>query len=194
MWGWARFAITLPLGLVAGGLLAAHAIRTGLDDAPIVAGAWTTATTYGSTAADPLTRARVALRGLLALPAEEALYYAATADDQGRALNGRCSYRLTGGAIPARWWSVTLYDQAGWLVPNPERRYSVGSGAMPKDATNWTIEVGPGDDTPAEGPWIPTGRPEPFALTLRVYNAAPALLADPGSLPAPRIERLECAA
>lgn len=128
-------------------------------------GAWSTGTDFGSAEASSLTRAVIALRGLLALPQREARYYNAAVDDAGRPLNGHCQYRVTGGAIPARWWSITLYDQQGFLVRNAAGIYSVAGGAAP-DPANWSITIGPGRQP---GLWLPSGDIDRFELTLRTY-------------------------
>lgn len=132
-----------------------------------------------------MTRAVIAMRGLLALPQREARYYNAAVDNSGRPLDGRCQYRVTGGLIPARWWSVTLYDHAGFLVHNDASIYSVNGGAAP-DPAAWVIFVSP---TRQPGLWLPTGHIDRFELTLRTYlPIGKGLTVDQ----LPRIEREAC--
>ena len=108
MKSWHRYAITLVGGLAVG-LGAAWALTAGgLGEGAIRNGPWTTSLGYGTKAPDPLTRARVARSGLLALPAEETLYWMATTDGAGAPLDSDCSYRLSGTTLDARWWSVTV--------------------------------------------------------------------------------------
>ncbi len=57
-------------------------------DHTVRAGAWTGSTLSGSTDADILTRARVAVTGLLALGREETMYFVAMQDDSGQKLKG----------------------------------------------------------------------------------------------------------
>lgn len=74
--------------------------------------------------------------------------------------------------IAAQFWTVTLYDDAGYLVPNPAETYSVGNMAMPPtEQVRWTIIVSPARQP---GRWLPTGweagrSGDPIALTLRAY-------------------------
>ena len=45
----------------------------------------------------------------------------------GRPLDGRCIVTLTGTTPPARFWTITLYDLDGRLVPNAADRYGFTS-------------------------------------------------------------------
>ena len=178
------------LGLATGVLLAAYRVRGGLSAGQITNGPWATAKTYGTKDADALTRARVALSGLLALPAKEAMYFTAKTDSAGQPLDGKCTYRLMGGPMPGRWWSVTLYQGEGWLVKNPANRWSVSSSAFPGSAIKeWTILVSP---DPQAGPWIPTGGVARFDLTFRSYHPSPETLARPDLAALPLIVRTGC--
>ena len=166
----ARLLICGAVGLVLGGGAAVLSVRAGALDGGERAGPWMTGRDFGTAQATRFTRAVVALRGLLALPAREARYYTAVTDDAGRPLEGKCRYRITGGALPARWWSLTLYDRAGYLVPNPAGQYSLGSAGLPlAEAARWTAVAAP-DRQP--GHWLPTGGIDRFELTLRAYLPA----------------------
>jgi hypothetical protein len=188
---WARYTLAVTLGLAAGVSLAVYRVRGGLAAGQITNGPWATAKTYGSTDADALTRARVALSGLLALPAKEALYFTAKTDSAGQPLDGRCTYRLMGGAPVGAWWSVTLYEGAGWLVKNPVNRWSVGSGAFPGSRIKeWLIYVGPKPHGSDE--WIPTANVPNFDLTFRLYQAPAEIVDAPQKALLPRIDRVTC--
>ena len=178
--------------MLAGGGSAVQAVRQGFADGTLASGPWETGKDFGSVDATPLVRARVALRGLLALPRSEAMYFTARSDSSGAALDGNCRYEIRGGRFDARWWSITLYDRAGWLVPNEWHRHSVGSGAVPaQDADAWTIAVAPAEEP---GLWIPsTGAPQ-FDLTLRLYHPGAALRDAPQQAVMPEIQRVACGA
>lgn len=165
MKSWIRYALCGVVGLGLGSLVAVQHIRTagGLGSKTI--GPWSTGTDIGTANASSFTRSVVALRGLLALPGREARYYNAATDSAGEPLDGRCRYRVSGGAIPARWWSLTLYDHAGYLVANEANRFSIMGMKVP-DPAKWEIAVAP---NPQPGLWLPTGRIERFELTFRTY-------------------------
>ncbi|MES2753226.1 MAG: DUF1214 domain-containing protein [Pseudomonadota bacterium] len=168
---WFPYLVLPVVGLLLGFGLAVRTVRAGALSSGERIGAWETGRDFGSADASAKTRAVVALRGLLALPASEARYYSASVDDGGAPLTGNCTYRLTGGVLPAAWWSVTFYDRAGYLVANPANSWSVGSAALsPTEQNRWTILVSP---DPQPGRWLPTGgTAEAFVLTLRAYLPA----------------------
>ena len=164
---WARYLICGLAGILIGTGGAMWSVRAGALGSADRIGPWTTGRDFGMAQASAYTRAVVALRGLLALPATEARYYNAAVDDAGRPLEGRCRYIISGGGLPARWWSLTLYDQAGDLVANRPGVYSVGSAGLPaSEQTRWTVVVAPDRQS---GHWLPTGRIGRFELTLRAY-------------------------
>jgi hypothetical protein len=191
MRSWARYAICAVAGLALGAGAAIYSVRAGAFGSSARIGPWTTGTDFGTANASAYTRAVVALHGLLALPAREARYYTAAEDDEGRPLDGRCRYRLTGGEGGGAWWSLTLYDRQGYLVANPANIWSVGSAALPAEERRaWTILAAP-DRQP--GRWLPTGGLDRFELTLRVYLPTDG---GGGNLPRerlPHIERMGCA-
>ena len=168
---WFAYVACIIAGLVLGFGWAVHSVRAGSLSSGERIGAWQTGRDFGTMDQSASTRAVVALRGLLALPASEARYYTADVDDGGQQLAGNCTYRLTGGALAAQFWTVTLYDAAGYLVPNAANVFSSGSMTMPPaEQRRWTILVAP---TRQPGRWLPTvGKADAFALTLRAYLPA----------------------
>lgn len=162
---WARYLTCGVAGLALGIGAAVLHVRNGQLGASTAIGPWTTGKDFGTTGASAYTRAVVSLRGLLALPAHEVRYYNAAVDSAGEPLDGKCRYRVSGGALPAKWWSVTLYDHAGYLVANQAGIFSVESAKVPNPA-RWAIAVAPAEQA---APWLPTGRVDRFELTLRTY-------------------------
>ena len=191
MKSWHRYAITLVGGLAVG-LGGAWALTNGgLGDGGIRNGPWTTSLGYGTKATDPLTRAKVARAGLLALPAKETVYWLAATDDAGAPLDGNCRYSLSGRALDARWWSITVYDAKGYLVDNPARLWSVNGANVALDGKGqWRVTISP--DKPGDGAWLPGIKGQPFQLTLRMYNPGASFRADPEKSLLPHIVRKGC--
>lgn len=144
----------------------------------------------GSEAADPYTRARVARHGLLALAKTEAVYLTRNTDSSGRRLSEDCTYRLSGGAMPAGWWSVTLYDAQSMLPANTDGALSIDASRIGAGA--WEAVIAP--ERPADAAhWISSRAAGSFDLTLRLYMPEPALLKAPTrTLMAPKVERISC--
>jgi len=153
-------------------------------------GGWRSDFAIGSKSADPYTRARVARHGLLALAKSEVVYLTRSADDSGAPLREACTYRLSGGAMPAGWWSVTLYDGQSMLPANTDGALSLDAERAGKGG--WSAIIGP--KRPAQGEaWISSKGAGQFDLTLRLYMPVARMLATPNAaLDPPRIARLSC--
>ena len=185
---WMIWILVAVVGIAGGIGSALLATRGGLTSV-IYAGAWSTNVNNGSASADPWTRATVARGGLLALSANQAIYFDRSTDSEGRALDARCTYRLSGGPQPAAWWSVTLYAEDQYLARNTDGASSID--ATRAGAGNWTALLGP--DRPAEGHWISTRASKQPLLMMRLYrptSIAPDQLA---KVVGPDVVRLSCA-
>ncbi|MEO0057018.1 MAG: hypothetical protein RIT17_455 [Pseudomonadota bacterium] len=153
-------------------------------------GGWRSDFAIGSKSADPYTRARVARHGLLALARSEAVYLTRNTDDAGAPLREACTYRLSGGAMPAGWWSVTLYDGASMLPANTDSALSIDASRVSEEA--WEAVIAPERPEGAEH-WISSRKAGTFDLTLRLYMPDPAVIDSPATaLKPPRIARLSC--
>ncbi|MEQ1550988.1 DUF1214 domain-containing protein [Sphingorhabdus sp.] len=188
---WLRYSICILLGLGGGTALAVSQVRSDYADKQVKNGPWSANTDQGTAKASAMTRAKVALNGLLALPAKEAMYFISRTDSDGALLDGKCTYKVSGGELDARWWSITLYKGEGWLVKNAANRWSVGGNAPVRDEKgHWTFTVAP---EKVDGVWLPTGRTPRFDLTLRTYHPRGSLLNDPAKAKLPTITKESCA-
>jgi hypothetical protein len=174
------------VALLLGGISAWWAVGCGMRGC-IRCGAWRHYPGYGSVTANPYVRAQTQIAGPLALDRSEAIYFIADCDDDGEVLRPGRNYRIEGGDLDARWWSLTAYGDDHHLIRNPMKRYSYSSANVAKNADgSWTIRL---SSTEESGNWIPTGDRRWFELFLRVYNPAPAVLEQVGSVAVPRIIR-----
>ena len=68
----------------------------------------------------------------------------------------------------ARYWTVTLYDPEGRLVPNTIDRHGFTSEEIVRDADGrFAITVAP---LARPGNWLPSGGIEKFMLVWRLYD------------------------
>ncbi|WP_339832194.1 DUF1214 domain-containing protein [uncultured Parvibaculum sp.] len=183
----ASFSVALILGVGSALLL----LGSGGLGGTIAIGPWESSDVIGSSEADPYTRARVAIAGLLALNRNETIYFTAATDDEGAPLRTECTYNIFGSDPPARWWSITAYAADHYLIPNPHDRYSYGGNTVAREEDNsFVISIGRGA---RDGNWIPTGENDgSFTLTLRLYNPSEAAARDPSGIVLPRIAREAC--
>jgi hypothetical protein len=132
--------------------------------------------------------------GLGANTPTEAIYPTGLTDATGALFDGAHSYRLTfpaGQQPPARYfWSVTMYDSAGYLVANPISRYSVGSSHPPLvKQPDGSIVIAIQRDPPADAGvnWLPAPAGG-FRLNLRLYG--PSIAARTGAWRPPGVLRV----
>ena len=142
----------------------------------LAAGGWLTLDKrVGAYGTNYLLRAQVALLGIGANTPAEAIYPTALADSDGALLTGANRYRLVftpGKMPPARgFWSLTLYDSDGFLVPNDAKRYSLGPTHPPLARRgDGSIVILVQRDRPTERRvnWLPAPAGG-FRLNLRLY-------------------------
>ena len=139
------------------------------------------ATNTGNFFQDYLTRARIAVSGLAALPPAEAMYMTAVPSDGGMHFDGAGSWRLSfpAGSLPPvdAFWSLTLYQAedngALFLAPNPIDRHTIGdrtAGLARADNGRldiWISRTDPGAERRSN--WLPAPADGPFALVMRAY-------------------------
>lgn len=182
--------LTLVLGLGIGVGSGWYAINNFARSGAIQHGIWRTNLHYGNASADMYLRASVSQSGLFALNRSETFYMTAYTDNQGKRLDGRCTYRVTGPAPNARWWSFTLYAADHFLVPNEAGKYavSIDRNAAPAGQVDFLISP----DRQA-GNWLPSpGTEIGNSVTMRLYHPAPSVAADPTSMPVPGIRKVRC--
>jgi hypothetical protein len=75
---------------------------------------------------------------------------------------------LSGVTPAARFWTVTLYDPDGRLVPNAADRYGFTSQEIARNADGSFEIVLASRARP--GNWLPTGGIDRFVVVLRLYD------------------------
>ncbi len=161
---------------------------------PGLASGWSVALDLGRYDTRYDQRAFVALFGLGANLADDAIYPHTGVDGTGQPLHGGQRYVLhfaPGQTPPARaFWSLTMYNERQYLVSNPMDRYAIGD--RDKLAFNgdgsldiWLQHETPGPDR--EPNWLPSPTGS-FNLILRIYWPEPSVI--DGSWAPPPVERL----
>jgi hypothetical protein len=123
-----------------------------------------------------LKRAIVTQQGLGANLPEDAIYPLNLGDEAGRPLDGANKYVLhfDKASLPPvnAFWSVTLYDPAGFQVGNSLNRFAVSSWMPFKNNLDGSLDLyfqneSPGKDKEAN--WLPAPKGG-FNLTMRLYG------------------------
>jgi hypothetical protein len=133
-------------------------------------GAWTARPKTGTADIDPYSRAAIARSGALPVAIGDGVAFVARTDDSGRRLDGRCETLLTGTTPAARFFTLTLYDPDGKLVPNSLDRQGFTSEELVRHQDgSFEVEVSP---RARPGNWLPTGGVERYILVMRFYDTS----------------------
>jgi hypothetical protein len=143
-------------------------LTRGVAFGSLTIGAWTAWPKSGSVDIDPYARAIIARSGELPTGTGDGVAFYAHTDDAGNNFDGRCAFSVSGMTPAARYWTVTLYDPEGRLVPNTIDRHGFTSEEIVRDADGrFAITVAP---LARSGNWLPSGGVEQFVLVWRLYD------------------------
>jgi hypothetical protein len=161
-------AIAIIIATTIGLATAWYAVDRGLVFGTVTVGSWKAWPMEGSANADPYSLAMLARSGEVPLGGGEGIAFTAETDRDGRLLDGRCTYAVDGQTPPARLWTLTAYDAAGRLMPNPAKRTGFLSREILRRPDGSFLITVTGEVTP--GNWLPIAPVERFRLVFRLYD------------------------
>lgn len=190
--GWVVLIVAgVILGACVGALSAAFAVKRIAASFQIRNGPWVTTVTAGSSGADIYTRAAIARVGLLAMTSAESIYMLADTDSSEEQLRSNCDYEIAGTSLDGYWWSITVYGEDNFLIPNEIQRFSRGKTNIKRDASG-RFQIRLASEGSGAG-WLPSGdRPQTISLILRVYEPPEDLRRRFEQAVLPRIQRTGC--
>lgn len=140
----------------------------GTDLGSLTIGAWTARPRTGTVDVDPYSRAAIVRSGELPLGTGDGVAFTATTDDSDKPLDGRCDILVSGVTPPARFWTLTLYDTKGHIVPNPLERYAFTSQEIVRQSNGaFVIHIAA---SARAGNWLPSSALPRYSLVLRLYD------------------------
>jgi hypothetical protein len=154
---------------------------------------WSTTANGADFGTDYLTRTAVAKSNILVNAPIQAKYFYQDLDKDGGRLNGLNRYSVTFAkdqTPPVHgFWSLTLYSNYHFFVPNEINRYSVGTkNKNLKLNSDGSLTFYVQSDAPAEPTnWLPAPKDQDFSLFMRAYWPRTAVL--DGSWTPPAVER-----
>src|SRR3954454_18566927 len=158
------FAVAAAFGLG----LTQFALTRGTAFRAITIGAWTAWPETGPSDIDPYARAAIARSGELPIGSGDGVAFFASSDDTGHALDGRCTVTIAGTTPAARFWTITLYDLDGRLVPNAADRYGFTRQEITRRADGlFNTALAPAA-RPGNG--LPTGDFDRYVVVLPRYD------------------------
>ncbi|MGY4628717.1 DUF1254 domain-containing protein [Bradyrhizobium sp. USDA 4486] len=156
---------------------------------------WAFDTETGVYGTDYLNRALVTAIGLGANRIQDACYPTSQKDIDGKDYVGSNKYvmRFPKGQLPpvGGFWSLTMYDEKYFFVPNPINRYSISARQNLKANPDGAVDLYIQKDSPGrdkESNWLPAPAGK-FVLMLRMYwpnEKAPSIINGSWSPPAVR--------
>ena len=189
-----RLYFILPslLGLVLGVVLAYRAIQAAGQNKNLVLrnAEWGYFASM-DLAENDLQRAFIGRIGLFALQDSEAIYFIANQDNEGKPLNADSQYLIEGQALDAAYWSITLYGEDHFLIPNEEKRFSYNQvNVQYKDSLKgrYQIQLG-GNKTMVNH--LPMRGEQQVNLLLRLYQPSSELYTNREGIALPSIKRLD---
>jgi hypothetical protein len=143
-----------------------------------------------------LKRAMVSMLGLGANQPADAIYPMNIADADGKPMMGEQKYVLhfNKEELPPveAFWSVTMYDEAGYQTPNPINRFAVSSWMPFKYNADGSLDLYIQHDSPDADKvanWLPSPAAGKLGVTMRLY--APNTDALDGRWNPPAVKRVQ---
>lgn len=157
-------------------------------DATIVNGAWQ-GDNLAQVGKSPLLTARSAVATLYALNPSEVIYLVAQQDSKGEELNAENDYVIKGIPLDARYWSITLYGEDFFLVPNEVDKFSYNLDNVKYETdSSFIINI---SSLKKEHNWLPSRKSGRFYLTIRMYHPQQHVYKDIESVQLPTIEKVK---
>ncbi|MFL5157750.1 MAG: DUF1214 domain-containing protein [Microvirga sp.] len=156
---------------------------------------WSSISNSAAFGTDYFTRTAVAKSNILVNAPNETKYYYQDLDASGARLNGASRYAVTFARDQtppvAGFWSLTLYDDHHFFVPNEIKRYSLGTKnkslqSNPDGSLTIYVQADPPPEA-RRGNWLPAPKGADFSLYMRAYWPKAAIL--DGSWTPPPVQR-----
>lgn len=179
--------LLILIGLLSGWGIAYYRIHhwTG-KDATIENGCWR-GQNLAEVGTNQLLTARIAVATLYALNPSEVIYLVANSDSKGEELSSENDYVIKGIPLDARYWSITLYAEDYFLVPNEADKFSYNLHNVRYESdSSFVINI---SSLKKEHNWLPSGDKGKFYLTIRMYHPQEHVYKDIQSVQLPTIEK-----
>ena len=167
-----KIAIGLGLVLLAvvlGSGIGVYNITSGKSDSQRTIGNWQTVDKDKDlSTTDLLTIAQVAVFGPYALTKKEVIYLSTSTDSDGNALDPKSDYVINGKKLDAKYWSITAYDQNGFLIKNPINKYSYNLEDVKYESDSTSYKINLSGSEKKEN-WLPINNVEKTTLIIRLY-------------------------
>ena len=112
-------------------------------------------------------------------------------DNEGNPSNADSQYLIEGQALDAAYWSITLYGEDHFLIPNEEKRFSYNQvNVQYKDSLKGRYQIQLGGNKTMEN-HLPMHGQQQVNLLLRLYQPSSELYTNREGIALPSIKRLD---
>ena len=167
--------IAIILGLLFALPMTELILHVTYNNSGITNGPWSTHPKAGSVDNSAIIRAAIARYAIGSNLIEEAIYWHAATDSEGKSLQSSQDYVVHFRDEPdvSEFWSLTLYDDEDRLAQNPAEHYSVSNRMPLVKNSDGSFDIVISQKSPGTGiNWLsapPKGR---FTLLMRYYGAS----------------------
>jgi hypothetical protein len=157
------------LAIVFGSAVGVYNIKSGKSDSQRIIGNWQTVDKDKDlNSADLLTIAQVAVYGPYALTKKEVIYLSTNTDSDGNTIDPKADYVISGKKLDAKYWSITAYDENGFLIKNPINIYSYNLETVKYEADSTSYKINLSGSEKKEN-WLPVNNVSKASLIIRLY-------------------------
>lgn len=157
------------LAIVFGSAVGVYNIKSGKSDSQRIIGNWQTVDKDKDlNSADLLTIAQVAVYGPYALTKKEVIYLSTNTDSDGNTIDPKADYVISGKKLEAKYWSITAYDENGFLIKNPIDTYSYNLETVKYEADSTSYKINLSGSEKKEN-WLPVNNVSKASLIIRLY-------------------------
>lgn len=157
------------LASIFGSAVGVYKIKSGKSDSQRIIGNWQTVDKDKDlNSADLLTIAQVSVYGPYALTKKEVIYLSTNTDSEGNTLDPKSDYVISGKKLDAKYWSITAYDESGFLIKNPINKYSYNLEDVKYEADSTSYKINLSGSEKKEN-WLPINNVKSTSLIIRLY-------------------------
>ena len=160
----------LVISILIGGGVAIYEIRTWKNSSQVSIAHWQTIGKDKDVNSDELLSiAQIAVYATYPLTKKEVIYLNTSVDSEGNPIDVASDYVIEGKKFDARYWSITAYDQDGFLIQNKINNYSFNfeNIAYNPDGNSFKIHLSAKDK---ESNWLPITNAKNVSLVIRLYQ------------------------
>lgn len=123
---------------------------------------------------DLLSIAQISVFATYPLTKKEVIYLNTSNDSEGNPIDPKYDYTINGKKFDASYWSITAYDQDGFLIANPIKKYSYNFEDVKYEADSTSYKINLSANKKDQN-WLPINGTQKVSLVIRLYQPSDEL-------------------